>query len=237
MDLEELLEFIDEMSIVPQDSSDVYIISHEIDATEEGLRYSLIVSSDDIIKRFLSEPKRDKVCFAFDHTYQLVTEDIPVLMVGQLLQSGPYCPVLCVLQNKEDKGAFDFVLNFIKQKREVWPVAVMGDASKAFSASVKEQLPDAIRVVCWYHMIRAVRTRLQGIKSTNSTVYNNIMSDLYSVHYFVSDEEQFSIVMALFSRKWVEEYEFFDQDLKYDVRKAVMYIMDTWVRDKSSNTW
>ena len=98
MDLQELLDFVDEASIVPPNPSDTYIVANEIDATEDGLRYSLIVSSDDIIKRFLSEPKSDNVMFAFDHTYQLCTEDIPVLMVGQVQQTGEYIPILCVIQ-------------------------------------------------------------------------------------------------------------------------------------------
>ena len=175
--------------------------------------------------------------FAFDHTYQLCTEDIPVLMVGQVQQTGEYIPILCVIQNKEDKQAFDFVIDFIKQRRRVPPVAVMGDASKAFSASVTEKLPESIRVVCWYHMIRAVRTRLTEIRKTNSTVYQELMNDLYCVHFNALDNEMFCFVMALFSRKWVEEYKFFDDDLKYDVRKAVKYIMDTWVRDQATNKW
>ena len=237
MNFDELAEYLAEATLVPSNSSEPYVIHYELDDGEDGLRYSLFISSDEIINRFLCQPAEDEVMFALDHTYQLTVEDIPMMMVGQLQQTKHFIPFLCVLQNREDKEAFDVVLNYIKDKRQVPPVAILGDASKAFSASIKEQLPDTIRLTCWFHMIKAVRIRAQVVRANNGTVYNDIYEDLKSVHFHVYDSVMFNLVMGLFLRKYSEEYTFYDDDLKHETLKLIRYIMDTWARDTSVNCW
>ena len=64
-----------------------------------------------------------------------------------------------------------------------------------------------------------------------------ILDDLEIVRLYSLDFEMFCVVYSLFTRKWIEEYQFHDDELKTEVRKQIKYISDTWALDRNVCNW
>ena len=68
-------------------------------------------------------------------------------------------------------------------------------------------------------------------------VYKHILEDLETLRLWSLDHEMFALVYALFTRKYIEEYTYYDDSLKKEVRNQIKYLSDVWVHDKSVSNW
>ena len=66
-------------------------------------------------------------------------------------------------------------------------------------------------------MSNAVQRKLRWLDARDTTVFNDLMDDLYFIQTYALDEESFNILYGLFLRKYTEENQLFDKELKQDV--------------------
>ena len=72
-------------------------------------------------------------------------------------------------------------------------------------------------------MSNAVQRKLRWLDARDTTVFNDLMDDLYFIQTYALDEESFNILYGLFLRKYTEEYQFFDKELKQDVCRMLFH--------------
>ena len=87
-----------------------------------------------------------------------------------------------MLSNREDKEAFNFLFDLVKETAELSAIAVMADADKAITSSLRDKLPQAKRLTCIFHVMKNVKQRLAKVKSTDQAVYNKIIDDIRTLH-------------------------------------------------------
>ena len=104
--------------------------------------------------------------------------------------------------------------------------------------AAKNIWPETTLLMCWWHMSNAVKRKLRWLDARDTTVFNDLMDDLYFIQTYALDEESFNILYGLFLRKYTEEYQFFDKELKQDVcQNAIPYISKVWVHDETLRNW
>ena len=104
-------------------------------------------------------------------------------MFGSTTALGHYCPIGMVITNKEDEKAQDFLFEFIKENANVLPSFCMADAAKATSKSLEKNLPETIRLMCWWHKHKNTKTQLAFVRSADPGIYSSIVSDLKDEFY------------------------------------------------------
>ena len=220
--LGELEDLIENNSEEPEDPTDPYVIKHVVEEDETGrLRFSILFSSKDLIDKYLKSGKRWML--SLDSTYQTNTEDCPLIFFGSSNKDGKFNGIGAILSNREDKKAFDFLFDYVKNTAEPLPTAVMADADKAITSSVRDILPGSKRLTCFFHIMKNVRQRLSRVKTTDKAIYNKIMEDIRILQAGAVDEESFSILYSLLTKKWMVEHEFYDPELKIMVSEFFAY--------------
>ena len=142
------------------------------------------------------------------------------------------------LSNSEDSEVFEFVFQFIDSKCRNPPSAIMADGDKAARKAAKKVFPLATLLMCWWHMLKNVKKNTQWLKHKDEEVYNDIIGDLSEIQIYPLDEETFNVVYGLFIRKYSEEYNYSDTELKNEVcQRAIPYINKVWVQDSDVKNW
>ena len=93
----------------------------------------------------------------------------------------------------------------------------------ADTSSVRDKLPQAKRLTCYFHVIKNVRQRLSKVRSTDQAVYNKIFEDFMTLQASAIDEESFTILYSMFVNKWLREHIFYDPELKQMVANFLEY--------------
>ena len=152
MSLDDMKDFIDCYSAVPDDPKTPFIVSHELAENEDGTHHlSVIVSSHALIDHILKDPS-DKL-FQVDFTHGLSCDDFLVCMVGTPNQSQEYCPVCVSITTAENRRSTMDILGWVKQNHLGHAKAVMADGAKHISIAIYKVFGDAvIRLMCYYHM-------------------------------------------------------------------------------------
>ena len=97
----ELQEFLDEKKILPADPMTPYIVKAELDVDSDGrMKYNILMTSRHLIEEHLSPGSSDLL--GIDHTYSLNCEGCPIMVCGNITQSGVFCPLFFVISNRED---------------------------------------------------------------------------------------------------------------------------------------
>ena len=134
-----------------------------------------------------------------------------MIFFGSSTKEGKFNGIGAVLSNRQDKEAFVFLFDFVKDTAEPSPIAVMDNAD---TSSVRDKLPQAKRLTCYFHVIKNVRQRLSKVRSTDQAVYNKIFEDFMTLQASAIDEESFTILYSMFVNKWLREHIFYDPELK-----------------------
>ena len=220
--LRELEELIETNKLEPEDDKEPFIVKHSITEDTDGrLRYSILFTSKYLVEKFMQSGKN--WVLSVDSTYQTNSEDCPLIFFGSCSKYGKFNGIGAILSNREDKKAFDFLFEFVKENAEPSPTAVMADADKAISSSIKDKLPGSVRLTCFFHVMKNVKQKLAKVKSSDKAVYNKILDDLRSLQAGAVDDESFSILYDLFKQKWLEQHQFFDPELKIMVTEFFLY--------------
>ena len=178
-------------------------------------------ASRNLIEKFM-KPGEDCV-LSVDSTYQTNTEDCPLIFFGSSTKEGKFNGIGAVLSNREDKEAFDFLFDFVKQTAEPVPISVMADADKAITSSLRDKLPQCKRLTCFFHVMKNVRQRLSRVKAIDKSVYNQLMDDIRVLQSSSVDEKSFLILYGMFKKKWMTEHVFYDPELKIMVSEFLDY--------------
>ena len=145
---------------------------------------------------------------------------------------------MMALSNSEDSDIFEMIFKFIESKCTNPPIAIMADGDKAARKAAKKVFPLATLLMCWWHMLKNVKKNTQWLKSKDETVYNDLISDICAIQRYCLDEETFNLVYGLFNRKYSEEYNYNDEELKNEVcQRAITYINKVWVQDATVKHW
>ena len=140
------------------------------------LRYSVMFSSAYLVKTYMKAGK-DWV-MSLDATYQTNSEDCPLIFFGSSTKSGKFNGIGAILSNREDKIAYDFLFEMVKEVAEPRPLAIMADADKAMTSSMRDILPNSKRLTCFFHVMKNVKQKLGQIKKDDSSISQRINNDI-----------------------------------------------------------
>ena len=155
--LKEFEEIIKQYSVEPEDSTEPFIVKSLVEEDEAGnLRYSVMFSSKHLIQTYMQPNK--KWLLSLDATYQTNTEDCPLIFFGSSTKSGKFNGIGAILSNREDKAAYDFLFNMVKQVAKPIP-----SANRAISASILDILPSTTRLTCFFHVMKNVKQKLSKV--------------------------------------------------------------------------
>ena len=137
------------------------------------------------------------------------------------------------------KETFEFLFKWIKKTATNAPYALMSDADMACrNAAVNVFGDKLLLLMCYYHQRKAVRRKLAFVKEKDDAVFQSIMNDIHMIHLFTLDKESFNVVFALFTRKYSEEWTYYNDLLKLEVRnQALPYLSSQWALNKMTNLW
>ena len=113
-----------------------------------------------------------------------------------------------VLSNIEDTTAYSFLFETVMEIAEPTPRAIMADADKA--SAIRNTLPASVRLTCFFHLLKNVKQRLAGVKSTDPVIYHKIMDDLQGLQAGAVDKESFSVLYRLLKKKCAEDHIYSD---------------------------
>ena len=121
-----------------------------------------------------------------------------MLNVGIINENQNFIPVMMALSNKEDSETFEYIFKFINSKCDHSPTNCIGDGGKAARIAAKNIWPETTLLMCWWHMSNAVKRKLRWLDARDTTVFNDLMDDLYFIQTYALDEESFNVLYGLF---------------------------------------
>ena len=122
----------------------------------------------------------------------------------------------------------------MKDVSEPYPTAVMADAAKAITKSLKEVLPETTRLTCFFHVMKNVKDKLCKLKNVAPNVYMMIISDLQTLQSGAVDKESFVVLYDLLKKKWLESYENTDEKVIDLLKRFFEYFTKFWVESEES---
>ena len=151
---------------------------------------------------------------SLDATYQTNTENCSLIFFGSSSKDGKFHGVGAILSSREDKEAYDFLFEFVREVSVPNPTAIMADAAKAITNSARDILPDATRLACFFYVMKNVKEKLAKLKKSNGDMYKNIIDDIQDLQAYAIDEESFLVLYSLLKKKWLEEHVWTDSKLE-----------------------
>ena len=158
-----------------------------------------------------------------------------MIFFGSSTKSGKFNGIGAILSNREDKVAYDFLFDMVKDVAEPRPIAIMADADKAMTASIREKPPATTRLTCFFHVMKNVKQRLSKVKAADPSVSKQIMNDIRTLQNSAVDRESFLFLFKLLEKKWTKEYAFNTVKMKTMVVKFFQYFSRIWVNSEESN--
>jgi hypothetical protein len=172
---------------------------------------------------------------SLDATYQTNSEDCPLIFFGSSTKSGKFNGIGAILSNREDKIAYDFLFEMVKNVAEPIPSAIMADADKAMTRSIRDLLPNTNMLTCFFHVMKNVKQKLGKVKSTDSSISKRIKDDIRTLQASAVDKESFFALYNLLEKKWTKEHKFEDSKLKNMVIKFFEYFSRIWIHSEEVN--
>ena len=232
--LREFEDIIEGYSEEPEDPKEPFIVTSVVEQDKNGkLRYSVMFSSAYLIKTYM-KPGKDWV-MSLDATYQTNSEDCPLIFFGSSTKSGKFNGVGAILSNREDKIAYNFLFEMVKEVAEPRPLAIMADADKAMTSSIRDILPNSNRLTCFFHVMKNVKMKLGKVKKADSSISQRIKDDIRTLQANAVDKESFFTIYNLMEKKWTKEHKFKDSKLKNLVIKFFEYFSRIWIHSEECN--
>ena len=152
MSVEDMKDFIESFSAIPDDPKTPFIVAHELAQNDDGTYHlSVIISSHALIDLILKDPS-DKL-IQVDFTHNLSVDGFLVAMVGCPNDSQEYCPICVSITTGENRRSTMDVLGWIRQNHVGCVKAVMADGAKPISVAIYKVFGEKIiRLMCYYHM-------------------------------------------------------------------------------------
>ena len=99
-------------------------------------------SSRHLIQTYM-KPEKNWL-LSLDATYQTNAEDCPLIFFGSSTKSGKFNGIGVILSNREDKVAYDFLFDMVKDVAEPLPIAIVADKAIKFGAGMKSLVKQSI---------------------------------------------------------------------------------------------
>ena len=132
MSVEDMKDFIESFSAIPDDPKTPFIVAHELAQNEDGTYHlSVIISSHALIDLILKDPS-DKL---IQVDFNLRVDDFLVAIVGCPNDSQEYCPICVSITTGENRRSTMDVLGWIRQNHVGSVKAVMADGAKPISVA------------------------------------------------------------------------------------------------------
>ena len=221
--LREFEDIIAKFSVEPEDPDEPFVVKYTkpVEEKDGKLRYSVMFSSKNLIKSQMNPGK--PWVLSLDATYQTNTEDCPLIFFGSSEKDGKFRGVGAILSNREDELAYDFLFEFVKENASPSPDAIMADGAKAITNSARRFLPDSVRLMCFFHVMKNVKEKLSKVKKASLDFYNRITDDIHVLQTSSIDAESFKVLYSLLKKKWMKDYVCVDKDLKMMITKFFEY--------------
>jgi hypothetical protein len=133
-----------------------------------------------------------------DGTYKITINGFPVVVYGVTDMKGQFHPISFMLTSHEQEEDFVyFYRSLIKQAElmslEYNPQYMMQDACRASFNAVEKCFPDAIILMCYFHVVENIRKHKHLIDSDQ---YEELKSDIAAIHMAISQSEYLEMIEA-----------------------------------------
>ncbi|XP_043210565.1 uncharacterized protein LOC122375318 [Amphibalanus amphitrite] len=177
MNYAELREWCESHSEVPDDEDEPYVIDWASSADRGHFRVQFTT------RKLLRLAAKSDVVHV-DATYKLNWNGCPVLITGVTDRQGKFFPSLYSVTSTETTEDYAALLLCLKESveretNEVFrPRVVVADCCEAISNAVEAVFPQAIRRSCWFHVKKAVDSRLRGAPEAIRKIFLQDLANL-----------------------------------------------------------
>ena len=123
------------------------------------------------------------------------------------------------------------LFRWLKDFAEYPPYACMADAALSTSNALKEIFPDCVRLVCYWHVGKQLRDKIQRVRALDRDMADSIYHDVNKLQLHALDESSFNVLLKLFLKKWTTKCPFTDEsdELKDAVKQFLSYFQSQWI--------
>ena len=194
----ELQDWCTKAEAVPDNDDQAYVVHHNIN--RDGQKVSVMLSTRSLL---MAAAASDVV--HVDATYKLNWQGYPILIAGVTDAASQFFPCIFAVMTSEKEEDYTSLLQVMtgkveKATQQVFaPRVVMGNCAEAISKAVQTVFPGAVRRVCWFHVKKAIDTKLRGEKKEWRAM---VLGDMGRVQLSVTPE-QFDRAFDLMCEHWL----------------------------------
>jgi hypothetical protein len=206
--LEELLDLkMKDMAVADRDEHDPFIIGVDYMPGPVGElnRLAVTISTLSWMKRALTGLNQSLL---IDATHSTNTASYKLILVGVEDANRKLFPVAFSITMQESSLEYSFVIDHIKAQLSrmdpdhIWaPYSIQGDGATGLTLSIKQKFPVAIRLVCYFHVVKNVVDYMERHRVTDN-VKEGIDID-FAILAGARDRTQFLAWVVHFKEKYV----------------------------------
>ena len=187
-------------------------------------------------KTLLCMATNSEAIYHIDCTYKIVVNRFPVLIFGRSDLSGQFFPMVVCLMSHETTEDFSMFYRLLKSVLHVLfeidfkPTFIMQDAQDACWAAGKSAFPSCLILVCYFHVVKNVKTRIADLRKQKKFTIeqeNSVIKAIQHLH-FTSHQSEFEIELFHTLEYW--------KSLGV-VNEFIAYFLSEWVYNERWNTW
>lgn len=118
---------------------------------------------------------------------QLIRYGFPVFIAGTIDSNSSFHPTFLALASHEDTVCFAKFFEIIAEQVGRHPTHVLADGAYAITNAVTAVFPDAIRLMCWFHVTQNVKKKLNHLRANDK---KQILDEIQKLQ-FAMNEDQF----------------------------------------------
>lgn len=203
--MSELRELLNQYTDIPDADEKPYVL-HDINADAEHFRFFMTTKS-------LISNAAQAVSINADATYKLMWQGFPCLIVGTTDASKKFHIIGVSVCTSETEADFVFLFRAMQQcaadllNIEISPAVIVCDAAHAISNAFKSVFGEtSVVVMCWAHMMRNVKKKLQKLVKSKAT-QGRIIADIRFLQ-LIATVQQFETALELFLHTWSTHTDF-----------------------------
>lgn len=198
-----LEQWLSETSVVPEDQTEPFILSYEInDEDETAPKFKFFVTTKILMQSAIGAKNVHS-----DATYKIVWEGYPILIVGTSDMHKKFHPFGVAVCTNETTADFEFVFKSLKTGLkdnfdvDFQPEYLISDAAKSIHKGFRNIFGDDSKVImCWYHMKTALTKRMESMIK-NQAQRMAFIVDINKLQV-AKTREIFDTAANLFVKKW-----------------------------------
>lgn len=197
-----LAKWLSDKSNVPEDETEPFVLSYEIDENESNPKFRFFVTNKTLLNSAIGT-----LNVHCDATHKIVWENYPVLIVGTSDLHKKFHPFGVAVCTNETTADFEFVFNSLKTGlKEIFdidyrPKYLISDATRSIHNGFRNVFGDERSVImCWFHMKTALTKRMETLikDKAQRIAFHGDINKLQ----VAKTVEIFDIAANLFVQKW-----------------------------------